>query len=288
MIERAAPVIKRLFAGARGRAVQGFASERPGDASLHTQTLRRDAEPLLHGAPLAGPERDIPAGSLAPIDGLRRPAATAPSASPCAAQVRRAPRAAIRRSRHASGRSPPVTGFLQAFGVNTAAKKVAPQRRPGAPSRHRTHDEPSGVCQTSVWSRPEPDRAPAPRRAREDRAHRTEARMETDPRPIRLGPEDTVLVVGVSLAAGPRLTVEGEGVELAVPLTLGHKIAARPIEAGERVLKCGMPIGVATRRIERRRATRRRAAGSTFPTWCRTGRCASAFPTSTTTPRSPS
>ncbi|MEM6745439.1 MAG: UxaA family hydrolase [Pseudomonadota bacterium] len=71
----------------------------------------------------------------------------------------------------------------------------------------------------------------------------------SDPRLIRLGPEDAVLVVGASLAAGEPLQVEGQAIVLPAPLTLGHKIAARDIRAGERVLKYGMPIGVASRDI---------------------------------------
>lgn len=73
--------------------------------------------------------------------------------------------------------------------------------------------------------------------------------MDTDPRLIRLGPQDAVLVVGASLAAGETLRVEGRETTLPAPLTLGHKIAARDIAEGERVLKYGMPIGVATRAI---------------------------------------
>lgn len=73
--------------------------------------------------------------------------------------------------------------------------------------------------------------------------------MNTDPRLIRLGPDDAVLVVGASLPDGERLDVEGLRVTLPAPLTLGHKIAARDIAEGERVLKYGMPIGVATRAI---------------------------------------
>jgi len=70
-----------------------------------------------------------------------------------------------------------------------------------------------------------------------------------DPRLIRLGPEDAVLIVGASLAAGETVDVEGASVTLGEALTLGHKLAARDIAEGEKVLKYGMPIGVATRAI---------------------------------------
>ena len=71
----------------------------------------------------------------------------------------------------------------------------------------------------------------------------------TDPRLIRLGPSDNVLILATGIAAGTALSVDGAQVELAAPLTLGHKIAAREIAAGETVVKYGAPIGVATRPI---------------------------------------
>jgi altronate dehydratase len=51
--------------------------------------------------------------------------------------------------------------------------------------------------------------------------------------PLRLHPDDNVLTV-----------ISADG---AVPL--GHKIAARPIAAGEKIIKYGVPIGSATRAI---------------------------------------
>ena len=73
--------------------------------------------------------------------------------------------------------------------------------------------------------------------------------METDPRLIRLGPEDNVLVLATGLAGGTRLTVDGIEVTLPQPLGLGHKVAAREISAGETIVKYGAPIGVATEAI---------------------------------------
>lgn len=73
---------------------------------------------------------------------------------------------------------------------------------------------------------------------------------ETDPRLIRLGPEDNVLVLATGLSEGTALRLEGAEVRLARPLSLGHKVAARVIAEGETILKYGAPIGVATRAIE--------------------------------------
>ncbi len=72
---------------------------------------------------------------------------------------------------------------------------------------------------------------------------------ETDPRLIRLGPEDNVLVLATGLPEGTTLRLDGEEVCLVRPLSLGHKIAARAIAEGEAVVKYGAPIGVATQAI---------------------------------------
>ena len=63
---------------------------------------------------------------------------------------------------------------------------------------------------------------------------------------LRLAPEDNVLIVIRSLPGGTRLTIDGHPVELGSPIALGHKIAARPIRRGEKILKYNAPIGSAT------------------------------------------
>ena len=72
---------------------------------------------------------------------------------------------------------------------------------------------------------------------------------ETDTRLIRLAEPDNVLMIATALNAGEALQVAGETVTLPAPLSLGHKIAARPIAAGEVILKYNFPIGVATKAI---------------------------------------
>ena len=67
--------------------------------------------------------------------------------------------------------------------------------------------------------------------------------MTTDRRLILLAPEDNVLVVGASLRAGERVLIEGEPIRVEADLALGHKLARRPVQAGEPVLKYGAPIG---------------------------------------------
>ena len=71
----------------------------------------------------------------------------------------------------------------------------------------------------------------------------------SDSRLLRLHPDDNVLTIIRTLEAGETLLVEG--VEIIVParLALGHKIAARAIAGGEKIVKYGAAIGSATRAI---------------------------------------
>jgi hypothetical protein len=70
-----------------------------------------------------------------------------------------------------------------------------------------------------------------------------------DPKLLRLDPADNVLVAIQTLEVGDVLTVAGERVSVRCRLTLGHKLAARAISAGEKILKYRVPIGSATRDI---------------------------------------
>ena len=70
-----------------------------------------------------------------------------------------------------------------------------------------------------------------------------------DPKLLLLDPADNVLVAIQTLEAGDTLTVAGQRVSVPARLTLGHKLAARAIRAGEKILKYRVPIGSATRDI---------------------------------------
>jgi len=70
-----------------------------------------------------------------------------------------------------------------------------------------------------------------------------------DPRLLRLHPADNVLTVLAPVAAGERLIVSGVEATMASGVSLGHKLASRPIAAGEKIIKYGAPIGSATRDI---------------------------------------
>jgi hypothetical protein len=69
--------------------------------------------------------------------------------------------------------------------------------------------------------------------------------MTHDSRLLRLHPADNVLTVIVPLEPGVRVCVEGADVEVTSRLPLGHKVAARQIAAGEKIIKYGAPIGSA-------------------------------------------
>lgn len=74
-------------------------------------------------------------------------------------------------------------------------------------------------------------------------------KLETDRRLLRLALADNILTVIASLEAGEEILVEGRMVRVSVRLPLGHKIAARDLAAGEKIIKYGVPIGSATRAI---------------------------------------
>ena len=75
--------------------------------------------------------------------------------------------------------------------------------------------------------------------------------LPDDARLLRLHTADNVLTVIAPLAKGGRIVIGGETIETARAFSLGDKIAARPIAAGEKIVKYGAPIGSATRAIAR-------------------------------------
>jgi len=66
---------------------------------------------------------------------------------------------------------------------------------------------------------------------------------------LRLDDGDGVLVAVRDLAPGPHRTSAGDTVLVREPVALGHKVAARDLAIGERVVRAGMSIGSATRVI---------------------------------------
>lgn len=71
----------------------------------------------------------------------------------------------------------------------------------------------------------------------------------TDPRLLRLSPDDNVAAATATFEAGESIAIDGQTVTIPQRIPTGHKVAVRPIAAGEKVLKYGAPIGSATRAI---------------------------------------
>jgi len=66
---------------------------------------------------------------------------------------------------------------------------------------------------------------------------------------IQINPADNVLVICNSIVPGDQEEVSGQMIVFEQPLGLGHKIAARNIDKGEKIIKFGVPIGSATEDI---------------------------------------
>lgn len=60
---------------------------------------------------------------------------------------------------------------------------------------------------------------------------------------LRLKADDNVAVCLRALAPGAALEFDGQQVTARAPIPAGHKIALRPIAAGELILKYGQTIG---------------------------------------------
>ncbi len=61
-----------------------------------------------------------------------------------------------------------------------------------------------------------------------------------------LTPGDNIAVAVRDIAAGETVELDGRPVQVGAIVPTGHKIAAKPIARGERVIKYGAPIGRAT------------------------------------------
>jgi hypothetical protein len=73
--------------------------------------------------------------------------------------------------------------------------------------------------------------------------------MTHDPRLILLDPRDNVFVARMRLKAGETVETGSGPAMLDRDIALAHKIARQPIAAGEKIVKYGAPIGVATAAI---------------------------------------
>jgi altronate dehydratase len=63
---------------------------------------------------------------------------------------------------------------------------------------------------------------------------------------IAISDQDNVATALEALEPGRVLEIAGQRLTVGAPIPRGHKIALRPIRAGEAVIKYGSPIGIAT------------------------------------------
>ena len=66
---------------------------------------------------------------------------------------------------------------------------------------------------------------------------------------ILLHPQDNVLIVCKSIVAGEQVIIDGKSLSFEKGIGLGHKVAAKDIQQGQRIIKYGVPIGSATENI---------------------------------------
>lgn len=60
---------------------------------------------------------------------------------------------------------------------------------------------------------------------------------------LLLADGDDVLIAVRDLEVGSQRTSDGREVAVKEAVRLGHKVSARPLAAGDRVVRCGVPIG---------------------------------------------
>ncbi|MGC2196084.1 MAG: UxaA family hydrolase [Terriglobales bacterium] len=60
---------------------------------------------------------------------------------------------------------------------------------------------------------------------------------------LRIHRDDNVLIVVRPVRSGDRDFIDGHEVVFTQDIAIGHKVAARDIRAGEKIYKCGVPIG---------------------------------------------
>lgn len=60
---------------------------------------------------------------------------------------------------------------------------------------------------------------------------------------IKIHPNDNVAVAVKAIAAKESIEIDGQNLEITTDVPAGHKIAIRPIQVGENIIKYGFPIG---------------------------------------------
>jgi hypothetical protein len=68
---------------------------------------------------------------------------------------------------------------------------------------------------------------------------------------ILLHENDNVLVCRAAVSLGEVLVIDGEALRAPGDVEIGHKLARRPLQPGDKIIKYGAPIGSASRAIAR-------------------------------------
>jgi len=66
---------------------------------------------------------------------------------------------------------------------------------------------------------------------------------------LRIHRDDNVLTVVTPIKPSDRDLIDGQEIEFTQNIAIGHKVAARAIKPGDKVYKCGVPIGSAKEAI---------------------------------------
>ena len=66
---------------------------------------------------------------------------------------------------------------------------------------------------------------------------------------IKINEQDNVWIVRVALAEKEEVRVDGKTYMMKKALGIGHKIAAKPLATGDKIIKFGVSIGSATQSI---------------------------------------
>lgn len=63
---------------------------------------------------------------------------------------------------------------------------------------------------------------------------------------ILLHPDDNILICAAAIAAGGLVEIDGRACRVSADVPVGHKVARRPLRAGDKVLRYGIAIGTMT------------------------------------------
>lgn len=66
---------------------------------------------------------------------------------------------------------------------------------------------------------------------------------------LRIHRLDNVLIVVAPVRAGDRDVIDGHEIVFTEDIAIGHKVAAQDLNLGEKIYKCGLPIGSAKANI---------------------------------------